>query len=91
MIERLIEVGLAGSEIDPRDNNQTSRATLHKIAERYDLIVTGASDFHGAGKENRIGENTTTPEMLASIHAMSTANHQVAHDARPAEKRGNDE
>ena len=26
--------------------------------------MTGSSDYHGAGKPNRLGENTTTPEVL---------------------------
>jgi hypothetical protein len=32
--------------------------------------VTGASDYHGTGKENRLGENTTDPEVLAALLAQ---------------------
>ena len=37
------------------------------VAESLGLLVTGSSDFHGAGKQNRIGENTTAPAVLEAI------------------------
>ena len=43
-----------------------------KLAARFGLLVTGSSDYHGAGKENRLGENTTAPEVLAEIEARSS-------------------
>jgi len=42
------------------------------MAERLDLLVTGSSDYHGAGKENRLGENTTAPEVLAEIETRAS-------------------
>ena len=33
------------------------------------LLVTGSSDFHGAGKRNRLGENVTSPEVFAALEA----------------------
>ena len=41
-------------------------------AGRLGLLVTGSSDYHGAGKENRLGENTTASEVLAEIEARSS-------------------
>ncbi|MBS1673664.1 MAG: PHP domain-containing protein [Actinobacteria bacterium] len=67
MIARLIDAGLGGFEIDHRENTAEGRAWLHRIAAEHDLIVTGSSDYHGAGKPNRPGENTTAPEMLQRI------------------------
>ena len=34
--------------------------------------MTGSSDYHGAGKPNRLGENTTDPEVYAAILARGT-------------------
>ena len=41
---------------------------LKDLALKHNLIVTGSSDYHGiTGKDNRLGENQTTPEMLDRI------------------------
>ncbi|MFJ4044769.1 PHP domain-containing protein [Microbacterium sp. NPDC089987] len=66
-IERLIAEGLAGFEIDHRENTADGKRLLRDIAARHDLIVTGSSDYHGAGKPNRPGENTTADDMVARI------------------------
>ncbi len=66
-IRRLIDAGLAGLEIDHRENTAEGRAWLQRIADEHDLIVTGSSDYHGAGKPNVPGENSTDPAMLQRI------------------------
>ncbi|GAB6858554.1 PHP domain-containing protein [Microbacterium xylanilyticum] len=66
-LRRLIDAGLGGLEIDHRENTPEGRAWLHRIAAEHDLIITGSSDYHGAGKPNVPGENTTTPAMLQRI------------------------
>ena len=75
-LEMLLEAGLAGFELDHRENlhNPAGLARLHEYARDYDLIVTGSSDYHGDNKENRPGENTTQPEMLARIVEQATGN-----------------
>lgn len=72
MMERLIAAGLGGVEIDHRENTPEGRRLLHALAERHDLIVTGSSDYHGTGKPNRPGENTTSDEMVARIIERAT-------------------
>ncbi|WP_341939731.1 PHP domain-containing protein [Microbacterium sp. LWH10-1.2] len=71
-IERLIGAGLGGFEIDHRENTAAGKRMLHEIAAAHDLIVTGSSDYHGAGKPNRPGENTTSDEMVARLIARAT-------------------
>lgn len=71
-IERLIGEGLAGFEIDHRENTPDGKRLLRDIAATHDLIVTGSSDYHGAGKPNRPGENTTADEMVARIVERAT-------------------
>lgn len=75
--EAMIEAGLLGVEIDHRDNTDEGKAFLRKLAVRHDLIVTGSSDYHGTGKPNRLGENTTSPEMLQRILAAGTGTAAV--------------
>lgn len=74
----LIEAGLGGVEIGHRENTEAGRQTLRELADRYDLIVTGSSDYHGAGKPNRLGENTTDPAQLARIVEQATGSSPVA-------------
>lgn len=68
----MIDAGLLGLEIDHRDNPEPGRAFLRKLAARHDLLVTGSSDYHGAGKPNLLGENLTSPETLARIEELGT-------------------
>lgn len=66
-LQRLVDSGLAGLELDHRENTEDGKAALRQLAERYGLILTGSSDYHGDGKPNRLGENTTSPESLERI------------------------
>jgi len=63
----LAEAGLAGLEVDHRDHDDATRDRLRGLAAELGLLVTGSSDYHGTGKLNRIGERTTSPEVLAEI------------------------
>lgn len=65
---QMIAAGLAGFEVYHRDVPERGRQWLLGLAEEFDLVVTGSSDYHGlTGKENRLGENSTAPEMLSRI------------------------
>jgi predicted metal-dependent phosphoesterase TrpH len=68
----MIDAGLAGLEIDHRDNPEDGRAYLRALADEHGLLVTGSSDYHGTGKPNLLGENLTTPEVLARIEELGT-------------------
>lgn len=80
-LKLLVDNGLAGLEVFHRDNPEADREWLMERAAEFDLIVTGSSDWHGAGKPNRLGENTTTPEALARIVAESNGSDPVVPDA----------
>lgn len=67
VIADLVDAGLAGVEVWHRENEQPTRAHLLELAKRHGLITTGSSDFHGAGKPNRIGENLTPQAALQQI------------------------
>ncbi|MFW0184706.1 PHP domain-containing protein [Rothia sp. CCM 9418] len=76
LIEQMIEAGLNGLEIYHRDNNEEDRNWLKKLAQKYDLIITGSSDYHGAGKPNRLAENTTPTQTVERIKEIIRQNHQ---------------
>ncbi|MFK3679892.1 PHP domain-containing protein [Microbacterium sp. NPDC090218] len=71
-IERLVAAGLGGFEIDHRENTEAGKRMLRELAAKHDLIVTGSSDYHGSGKPNRPGENTTSDEMVSRLLARGT-------------------
>ena len=73
----MIDAGLAGLEIDHRDNPEEGRVLLRRLAERHGLLVTGSSDYHGTGKPNLLGENLTAPEVLARIEELGTGTSVV--------------
>lgn len=76
-IAELAAAGLAGLEVDHRDNAPEARERLRGLASDLDLLVTGASDYHGTGKENRLGEHTTPADVVDALLAQSTASVDV--------------
>lgn len=77
VFDAMIEAGLAGLEIAHRDNPPEARAVLSQMAAEHDLIVTGSSDYHGAGKPNELGENLTSEQSLRRIMAEAGSGTQI--------------
>jgi predicted metal-dependent phosphoesterase TrpH len=67
VIGTLAAAGLAALEVDHRDHDEAARTRLRGLAEDLGLLVTGSSDYHGAGKANRIGEHLTDPAMFGAL------------------------
>lgn len=67
LLERMLAAGLAGFELEHRDNLDAGVRALRRVARERDLIVTGSSDYHGLGKPNLPGEHTTADDMVARI------------------------
>lgn len=62
------DYGLDGIEVDHTDHDESTRAELRAIAERVGLLVTGSSDYHGAGKrDNELGCNLTDPLVFHAL------------------------
>ena len=61
--------GLVGVEVDHRDHDAAQRGRLAALADDLGLVRTGASDYHGTGKRNRLGENLTSPAAFAALEA----------------------
>jgi hypothetical protein len=66
-LKTMVEAGLFGLELGHRENRPEPTARLSELAGKFGLFITGSSDYHGTGKPNRLGENTTTPEVLERI------------------------
>lgn len=74
LAKELAEEGLLdGVEIDHPRNSPEDRAALQALAERYDLIVTGGTDFHGINHKviQPIGTGTASDEMIARLNALA--------------------
>ena len=63
----MAEAGLAALEMNHRDQTPEQREQVRVLARRLGLGLSGASDYHGAGKPNRLGENLMPPELLERI------------------------
>lgn len=72
-IHAMAAAGLAGLEVDHRDNAPADRERLRSLAGELGLLVTGASDYHGSGKDNRLGEHTTDPAVLEALLGQVTS------------------
>lgn len=77
-ISELKDAGLFGLEVYHRDNVPEGRAWLLELARKYDLQITGSSDYHGEGKTNRLAENSTDPAVLDRLVAAATGFAPVA-------------
>ena len=69
VLRELVDRGLAGFEVDHRENTDAGKRTLRRLAADLDLIVTGSSDYHGLGKPNVPGEHTTSDDAVARLIA----------------------
>ncbi|MGE5609840.1 MAG: PHP domain-containing protein [Bacillota bacterium] len=50
VVKDLVDLGLAGLEVIHSDHNRELVEKYTKLADRYGLVKTGGSDFHGAKK-----------------------------------------
>lgn len=67
ILHELIDLGLGGFEVGHRENTAEGKRVLTALADQHNLIVTGSSDYHGSGKPNLPGENTTSDANVARI------------------------
>jgi hypothetical protein len=50
---------------------------LITLAKESNLVMTGASDYHGNGKLNSLGEYTTNPEQWEKLEARANARRVI--------------
>jgi predicted metal-dependent phosphoesterase TrpH len=75
---QMAQAGLNGIEIDHRDQDGREREILRAIARELNLVATGASDYHGTGKLNNLGENTTDPAQWEILEAGANQRRVVS-------------
>lgn len=51
-IKNLLDIGLAGIEVIHSDHNAEVVQKLTRLADKYNLLKTGGSDFHGSNKKD---------------------------------------
>ncbi len=77
IIDAMLAAGLAGFELGHRENVEPALSRLRALVAERGLIATGSSDYHGRGKPNTPGENTTSDDMVARILARATGSAPV--------------
>jgi len=70
LIPELVSIGLDGLEAWHPSQNEADEKAIKELAERYKLIVTGGSDFHGMyeGRANPLGCCRTPEEYLEALY-----------------------
>lgn len=69
-IRAFAKSGLWGIELDHPENRADWLPALTVEAAALDLRVTGASDYHGAGKANRLGQCTSSADIWREIRSF---------------------
>jgi len=67
----LADAGLRGLEAYRPNHSPSQVEALLRWSQRYDLVVTGGSDWHGPDRGPELGAFWVTPEEVASFLEMS--------------------
>ncbi len=70
-LEAFARAGLWGIELEHPENRADWLPPLEAFAAAHGLQVTGASDYHGAGKPNRLGERASSAATWEAIRALA--------------------
>ena len=61
--------GLSGIELEHPENRADWLPPLREVTAELGLLITGSSDYHGAGKPNRLGHFTTPAATVELLRA----------------------
>ena len=81
----LKKIGLDGIEVWHSDHAAADIEQFTRLAERFDLLMTGGSDYHGRRKDVMIGSQRVPARVL---EAMRAARKNNADQTRPAARAG---
>jgi predicted metal-dependent phosphoesterase TrpH len=73
LLKKLVKAGLIGLEVYYKDYSSEDRESLAGLADRYGLIVTGGTDYHGLDDhvEVMIGEAGVPPYVADNLIALA--------------------
>jgi predicted metal-dependent phosphoesterase TrpH len=69
----LKDVGLMGIEAYYKDNTPENTEVMLAIAEKYDLLVTGGTDFHGIEDDREVKMGGVSVPVSAALHLIAAA------------------
>ena len=67
LVKRLKDLGLAGIETRHSDHDPGDVERFTRLAERYHLLTTGGSDYHGSRKSIALGATRTPLEVFERL------------------------
>ena len=68
LISDFVKAGIMGIEVFYAEHSEYQRKEFIKIAEKYNLILTGGSDCHGEAKEEvRMGKVKLSYEYVEKL------------------------
>lgn len=73
IIPELVDAGLQGLEAYHTDHTSHQRKRYIKLAKKYDLVVTGGSDYHGPNmtKDIPVGNATCDASVVHRLHELA--------------------
>jgi len=67
LVEDIIKLGVDGIEVYYPEHNKSDILRYLDTAERYNLLVTGGSDFHGIGIREDLGTSTINDREIEKL------------------------
>lgn len=71
LIEDLVALGLGSLEVNHPDHDELMRARFGALADRFGLIKTSSSDYHGNQHGGKLGENAASEEVVQALREKS--------------------
>jgi predicted metal-dependent phosphoesterase TrpH len=71
LIEELAALGLGALEVNHPDHDELMRARFGALADRFGLIKTSSSDYHGNQHGGMLGENAASEETIQALREKS--------------------
>lgn len=72
-----VAAGLDGVEVFHRDHSVQNQILLAAIADEFNLVKTGSSDYHGNGKLNKLAEYATEPAEFEKLESRANARRVI--------------
>lgn len=71
VLEKLVNVGLSGIEVEYPEHTSEQRAYYRQLARRYGLIATGGSDYHDPNDRFPLGSDAVPFSTVRALRAVA--------------------